>query len=39
MIGLRGPWMFGVAVIAVLIFLHWLAYRIGDRRRNSRGMR
>ena len=29
MIGLRGPWIFGVIVLAVLVFLHWLAFRIG----------
>jgi hypothetical protein len=39
MIGFRGPWIFGVIVLAVLVVLHWLAYRVGEKRRELKRAR
>jgi hypothetical protein len=36
MIGIRGPWIFGVIVLTVLVFLHWLAYRVGEKRQKAK---
>jgi hypothetical protein len=36
MIGVRGPWIFGVIVLTMLVFLHWLAC---ERRRASKRAR
>jgi peptidoglycan/LPS O-acetylase OafA/YrhL len=31
-------WIAGGAVLAVLIVLHWLAYRVGERRRRRKAL-
>lgn len=31
--GLLNSWIGGGVILAVLVWLHWLAYRIGEKRR------
>lgn len=33
---MKGSWMFGLVTLTVLVALHWLAYRVGEKRQKAR---
>jgi len=33
---MKGSWMFGLVTLTLLVMLHWLAYRVGEKRKARR---